>query len=56
VCHDLDILDARDVGQHALLAGQQTGREQWQRGVFVALDFDDTRQPPPAFNQQYRHN
>ena len=49
--HDLDVLDARDVGQHALVARQQTGREQWQRGVLVALDFDDTREPPPAFNQ-----
>ena len=40
----------RHVGQHALFRGEQTGREQRQRRVLVALDLDPARQPVTALN------
>jgi hypothetical protein len=41
--HHLDVADPRYVGQDALVLRQQARREQRQRSVFVAFDFDGAR-------------
>ena len=43
--HHLDVADARHVGQHALVVGQQAGGQQRQRGVLVAFDGDAAFEP-----------
>ena len=48
--HHLDVADQRHVGEHARFRGQQTGREQRQRRVLVALDLDPARQAVTALN------
>ena len=53
--HHLDVADARHVGQHALVFGEQARRQQRQRGVLVALDGHAALEPVAAFDQQCRH-
>ena len=50
--HAFDVADPRNIREHALFRGEQTGREQWQRGVLVAFNFDRTREAASALNQQ----
>ena len=50
--HHLDVADARHVGEHAFVFGQQAGREQRQRGVLVPLDRDAAAETVAAFNEQ----
>ena len=54
--HHLDVADARHVGQHALLVGQQARGQQRQRRVLVAFDGDAALEPVAAFDQQCRHS
>ena len=53
--HHLDVADARHVGEHALVLGQQAGGEQRQRGVLVAFDGHAALEPVAAFDEQCRH-
>jgi hypothetical protein len=46
----LDVPDARDVLEHALLVRQQACRQQRQRGILVPFDGHLARQPPAAFD------
>ena len=49
--HDLNVADARDIGEDALLFGQEAGRQQRQRSVLVSLNGDPAFESVAAFNQ-----
>ena len=49
--HHLDVADARHVGQDALLLGEETRRQQRQRGVLVAFHGHAALEPVPALDQ-----
>ena len=49
--HHFDVPDARHVGQDALVLGQETRRQQRERGVLVAFNRDTALEPVPAFDQ-----
>ena len=53
--HHLDVADARHVGEHALLVGEQARRDERQRRVLVAADDDAPGQRPAAFDEQCGH-
>jgi hypothetical protein len=50
--HHLDIANARHVGQHALLFGEEACRQQRQRRVLVSSDGHASFEAVTAFNQQ----
>jgi hypothetical protein len=49
--HHFHVADPRDVGENAFFVGQQTRREQRQRGVLVAFDGDASFEAVSTFNQ-----
>ena len=53
--HDLDVADARHVGQHTFFGRQEARGQQGERRVLVAFHFYDAGQSSSAFNQQCRH-
>ena len=53
--HHLDVANAWHVRQDAFVLGQQTCREQGQRGVLVAFDGHAPLQSVSAFYEQCRH-
>ena len=53
--HHLHVADPRHIGKDALFLGEETRREDRERGVLVAFDVDGPRQTLPAFDQQRRH-
>jgi hypothetical protein len=53
--HHVHVGDARHVREHAGVFGEQRRRHERQRGVLVALDVDDAREPVPTFDDQCRH-
>ena len=54
-CHHLDVADAGDIGQDALVLRQQARRQERKRRVLVSLDGDPALQPMSALDQQCRH-
>jgi hypothetical protein len=54
-CHHLDVADARDVSDHALVARQEARRQQRQRRVLVSLDRNRPLEAIATFDQQCRH-
>ena len=49
--HHLDVADPGNVREHAFLSGEETRREQRQRGVLVPFDVDGSRQALTAFDE-----
>jgi hypothetical protein len=50
--HHLHVADARHVGEHALLFGEEARREQRQRGVLVAFHGHPALEPVAAFDEE----
>ena len=49
--HHLDVADSGNVREDAFLGGEETRRQQRQRGVLVAFDVDGSRQALTAFDE-----